>query len=168
MKPNTRAAFLAQILLLATAGALSGQRVPGAPATDWERESAEYRVEVLKAYNEVMTDWRHAWESADARRAADFYAQAAVLVVSDSTLIQGKQRIQEYFVSALPRVIEIRTGLSDFVASDRLAYALSPVWYREKTVSGEERAYTGTCVTVLVREGRRWKIRSQIFRFQPA
>jgi uncharacterized protein (TIGR02246 family) len=168
MKPNLRAASLAQILLLAAAGALSGQRVPGAPPIDWERESAEYRVEVLKAYNDLMTEWRHAWEGADARRAADFYAETAVLVVPDSAPIQGKQRIQEYFVNALPKVLEIRTGLSDFVASDRLAYALSPVWYREKNTSGAERAFTGTCMTVLVREGRRWKIRSQIFRFQPA
>lgn len=155
----------AQVILAAITTVAGAQHLPGAPQIDWERTREEYRAEVLKEYQGLMLGWRSAWQNGDAQQAANFYTESAVLVVTDSAPMQGKRVIQEYFTRALPRVVEIRLGLTDFVASDRLAYALSPIWYRERAESGEVRVFTGTCVTVLVREGRHWKIRSQVFRF---
>ena len=58
-------------------------------------------------------------------------------------------------------------SVSDFVASDRLAYALGPFYWEVRESAGApSRVVTGTHVTILVREGRRWKIRSQILRPQ--
>ncbi len=140
------------------------QHVPGAPTIDWEREQQEYRLDVLRSYNQVMKEWREAWERGDAQAALRFYADGAYLFVSDQDLIEGRESIHRYLQTTLPNVIEIRTGLSDFVASDRLAYALGPFWFQYRDNSNGVRSVSGTFVAVLVRQGRQWKIRSQVFK----
>jgi ketosteroid isomerase-like protein len=150
---------------LTAASAASAQVAPGAPAIDWDRERSEYSVEVLRSYNDLVRNWRSAWEKRDARAAAEFYSDGAYLMMADSALIQGKEAIQAYLGGKLPEIVEIRTGLSDFVASERLAYALGPFFYQyRRGGDGILQDVSGTIITVLVREGRRWKIRSQLFR----
>lgn len=140
------------------------QHIPGAPQTDWDRATQEYTIEVLRAYNAMMQEWRDAWQAGNAQRAADFYADGASLLIEDRDLLQGKEAIRAYLETFLPGVVEIRTGLSDFVASDRLAYALGSVWYQIRGPSGGLESVQGTYLSVLVREGRRWRIRSQVFK----
>jgi ketosteroid isomerase-like protein len=152
--------------LCAAGGAAPGsaQHVPGAPSTNWERERSEYSLAVLKAYHVLMQDWRDAWERGDPQAAGEFYSDSAFLFVADAELIRGKAPIQEYLTTTLPDVVEMRTGLSDFVATDRLAYALGPFYFRYREPGNAVRTRSGTFVAVLVREGRRWKIRSQVFK----
>jgi uncharacterized protein (TIGR02246 family) len=161
---SSSATMLGVVALCAAATSASAQVVPGAPRTDWERGRNEYNMEVLRAYNALMQDWREAWQRGDPKAAAEFYTDEAFLFVPDSELIQGKASIETYLTRALPGVVEIRTGLTDFVASERLAYALGPFWYEVRAAGGPPRTLTGTYVAVLVREGRRWKIRSQVFK----
>lgn len=143
----------------------SAQVVPGAPQTDWNRARHEYTAEVLRSYNDVMGKWRTAWLEGDVDAVMALYAEGAILMVDDSVPREGRAEIEPYVRSILPRTRELRTGLSDFVASERLAYSLGPV-YIELTEGTAVRAYSGNAVTILVRDGRRWKIRSQILRRQ--
>jgi uncharacterized protein (TIGR02246 family) len=146
---------------------VQAQVVPGAPGVDWDRERHEYTAEVLRAYTALMAEWREAWHRGDARSTAELYSSHAILLVADSLPLEGRVTIENYLRNVLPRTVEIRTGLSDFVASERLAYALGPFYFDVKSGDGASRqVLTGTVVTVLVREGRRWRIRSQIFRSQ--
>jgi len=161
LKRSTRLGAAVLFLMMTKAG--YAQKVPGGSPTDWTREREEYTVDVLRAYNQLMTEWRNAWEHGDAKTVSSFYTDGAILFLPESEPIQGKELIGAFFEKSLPPV-EIRTGLSDFVASDRLVYALGPYWSQIRDSSGQVRAVTGTCVTILVREGKRWKIRSQIFR----
>lgn len=150
--------------LLATPAA--AQVIPGAPTVNWDRDRNEYNTEVLKAYNDVMQAWRDAWQGEDAKAMAALYSDRAHLILPDAELIQGRDSIQSELAKALPGVVEVRTGLSEFMASDRTAYALGPFWYRIR--DGENtRTLIGTYVTILIREGRTWKIRTQMFTSAP-
>lgn len=152
--------FLASCLLPLRAEA---QIVPGAPRIDWEKEHQEFTTDVLRAYNELIESWRGAWEKGDAKKASSYYSDGAFLF-AEAQLIQGKGAVEAHLVKLLPRIARVKTGLSDFVASDRLAYALGPVWYDLRGLDGSMQPMAGTLLTVLVKEGKKWKIRSQIFR----
>lgn len=143
----------------------SAQIVPGAPQTDWERTRHEYTAEVLRSYNDVMAKWRVAWMEGDVDAVMDLYDEGAILMVDDSVPFEGRAAIERFVRSVAPGTRELRTGLSDFVASERLAYSLGPI-YIEVAKGAAVRSYSGNAVTILVREGRRWKIRSQILRRQ--
>ena len=153
---------------LAAASTARAQIVPGAPGVDWNRERQEYTADVLRAYDRLITEWRAAWTRGDVRGALELYDDDAMLFVGDTLPIQGKSKIEKQLHIMLPAMIEIRTGLSDFVASERLAYALGPFYLESRGADSKSRVTTGTVVTIIVRDGRRWKIRSQIFRPQAA
>lgn len=143
----------------------SAQVVPGQSPVDWSRERREYTADILRDYNTTMTAWRAAWQRGDAASVAEFYSPAAYLFGPDQKVIQGKAAIQRHFAGGA-RMLDLRTGLSDFVASERLAYAAGPYWYQQE-VAGEIQTISGTYVTVIVRESGRWKIRSQVFTLDP-
>lgn len=153
-------------LMLAPA-MLQAQVVPGAPVTDWHRERQEFTADVLRAYDRMITEWRQAWQKGDVAAVSQFYLDDALLFVGDSLPLHGKTKFTPQLERMVPLTVELRTGLSDFVASDRLAYALGPFYWEVRESAGAtSRVITGTHVTILVREGRRWKIRSQILRPQ--
>jgi ketosteroid isomerase-like protein len=149
---------------------LVAQVPPGAPATDWDRIRAEYSVSVLREYNSLINDWRAHFEDGSAPRSADYYSEAAWFFVDGVPPMQGRDSIRNYLESIKGELVEIRTGLADFVASDNLAYATGPLLYRYREESGAVRSIVGHHVTVLTREGRRWRIRSQVLSWegQPA
>lgn len=163
-----RITFLALLQIVLALGTAHAQIVPGAPTTDWEREGHEYRAEILKAYNELIDDWRAAWERGDAKATTDFYSERGLLIVGDSASLEGRTAIKRYLEDVAPRTLEIRIGLRDFVTSERLAYARGTFYLELRVPAGmNKHVLTGTAVTVLVREGRRWRIRSQIFSLEP-
>jgi ketosteroid isomerase-like protein len=163
-------AYLLPLILFLTVPtrAVHAQIVPGAPTTDWNRQRQEFTAEVLKAYDRTMKEWRDAWHKGDIKAVADFYLDDALLFVGDTVPLQGKDNVLKQLQRMVPNTVEMRTGLSDFVASDRLAYALGPFYWetRESAGATATRVVTGTVVTIMVRDGRRWKIRSQILRPQ--
>jgi ketosteroid isomerase-like protein len=160
--------LLSVVAALALAPAtLYGQIVPGAPTTDWNRERQEFTADALRGYDRMISEWRTAWQKGDAAAVTEFYLDDALLFVGDTTPLQGKANFAQQLQRMVSLTVELRTGLSDFVASDRLAYALGPFYWETKDSAGSaSRVVTGTHVTILVREGRRWKIRSQILRPQ--
>ncbi len=144
------------------------QMIPGASDTDWNRERQLFTAEVLREFNAAMAEWRGAWQRGDARTVASFYSEGAYLVGVDGKLLRGRQAIEESLKAKLPKASEIRTGLSDFIASDRLAYAIGPFWYQYQSPDQATETVTGTYVTVLVPERNSWKIRSQTFQREPS
>jgi ketosteroid isomerase-like protein len=155
----------AALLLLAAAEG-SAQHVPGAPVTDWDRTRREYTIAVLRDYNSVMSEWRERLSGGEAAKAADYYADGAVLMVSGEAPVQGRDSIRAWLVRTAPNFVDLRTALSDFVASDNLAFATGPVAYTfRESGSVAQKTIAGHHVTVLVRENRRWRIRSQVLKY---
>lgn len=153
------------LMVAAGAGTASAQVVPGAPAVDWERSRAEYTHAMLGDYNELITEWREAIEAGESRRSAEHYTEGAVLIIGGQSPVQGRDSIRTYLEGIHATLVDIRTGLVDFVASDNLAFASGPVLYRYRDASGAIHSLTGNHVTVVTRQGRRWRIRSQVLNY---
>jgi ketosteroid isomerase-like protein len=162
-----RTLALAFALSLAAAGAAAAQTVPGVEEIDWGRQHREYNANILKEFQSLMRGWREGWVAKDVRRLAREYSPAAYVVFEDGNPVQGPGEIQKLFQARLADKGDIRTGLNDFVASDRLAYAIGPYWYELKEPDGFVREVTGTYVAVMIRERGRWWLRSQVFTQTP-
>jgi ketosteroid isomerase-like protein len=155
------------VFLLITAGAAAGQTVPGAPPVDWDKNRQEYSLSVLKEYNIFMDDWRALLGKSNAAELSQRYDEGAFLLVSGHDVVQGRDSIHALLRRVMPGIVELQLGLSDFVASDRLAYASGPLIYRfSDSANGSVRAVHGNHVTVLVRDGKRWRIRSQVLKYE--
>lgn len=159
--------FAVAALLSVAPSSMHAQLVPGAPATDWNRARTEYSLAVLRDYNALMEDWREALRDGTAAGSAEYYADEARLLVGESEPVQGRDAIRSYFERIGPSLLELRTGLTDFVASDHLAYATGPVLYRYRDEAGATRTAVGTHVTVIARDNRRWRIRMQVLNYVP-
>jgi len=160
---------IAALCLSTLSVAGSAQLVPGAPPTDWSTAQNEYRLTVLREYHVLISGWYSALNDGDAAVAAASYTDSALLLVSGHDAVQGRDSIAAFLGEFTRGVQEIRTGLTDFLASDRLAYATGPMIFTVRTAgSGAARSITGQHVTVLVREGRRWRIHSQVLKYEPA
>jgi uncharacterized protein (TIGR02246 family) len=160
------AALLVASLALAPT-AVDGQQMPGAAPLDLERSRAEYSAAVIREYNLLMHDWRGTLDERTPERTAHFYADGALLLVSGEEAAQGRDAIRGLFEEFLPQIVELRTGLSDFVASDNLAYATGPLLLHYRSGAGASiQTVHGHHVTVLVRENRRWRIRSQVLQYE--
>jgi len=167
MSVHRLAVVATAVLFCGLAQAGSSQLVPGAPTTDWDVAQNEYRLTVLRDYNTLITEWRSTLNSGDAAAAAANYEAGALLLVSGLDPVQGRDSIASFFGGFTGTLLEIRTGLTDFLASDKLAYAAGPMIYSFREAgSGRARTVTGNHVTVLVREGRRWRIHSQVLKYE--
>ena len=88
-----------------------------------------------------------------------------MLIVGGRPPVQGRDSIRSYLDGINATLVDIRTGLLDFVASDNLAFASGPVLYRYRDEAGAIQSLTGSHVTVVTREGRRWRIRTQVLNY---
>jgi len=121
------ALLMAAVTIASVPFAAVAQLVPGAPPTDWTEAQKEYRLTTLREYNTLITSWHAALNSDNAILAAAVYGDSAQLLVSGRDLVQGRDSIVAFLGSFGQRLEEIRTGVSDFLASDRLAYASGPM-----------------------------------------
>lgn len=146
----------------AAPAALRAQVVPGSPPVDWRETQRNYSHEMLRNYNSLMQSWREAWQLGDAVAVAHLYSPDAGLVLADGERLQGRAAIQKHFEQRLGGALDVRTGLLDFVASGRMAYATGPLWYQYRDARGQAQTVVGHFVVVLVKEEGQWKIRSQV------
>jgi ketosteroid isomerase-like protein len=156
---------LALVLLLpAFPAALGAQVLPIPRQTDWEQERQRYLGEALREFNRMLNDWRAAAEADDARAASRFYTSAATLHFQEGAPAEGRAAIERKLQEVLPTIGGLRTGVSDFSASSNLAFAVGRFWYDEAGSDGIATGVTGTYMVVAERQGRDWRIRSQMFK----
>lgn len=150
-------------------GAASGhaQMLPVPRSPDSRQEMREFNAEALRGVNLALTEWRQAWARNDARTAARFYTEDALLQISDGKAIQGRAAIERSLATSLATRGEIQVGVEDFTASGNLAYAFGRFWYPMEEEGTDVHPVSGTYVMVFRRGGRSWRIRSQIFSAEP-
>jgi ketosteroid isomerase-like protein len=160
-------AFLGSLLLLGGTPVFA-QDLPGQPrARDrWEAEKARFRALMLERVNETLTPWQEAWAADDAAELAEFYSEQSVLFLPDLTL-SGRDEIEVYFQEALPTLGPLSFSLNEFEAGGTMNLVLATFLYRTGTNPTSQEDVAGNCITVLIEEGGRWKIRSQVFRRDP-
>ncbi len=124
----------------------------------------QYSVESMQEYQDVVRQWTSAWSRADAGRTARFYLDDATFVPDGGVLLQGRREIERSLREILPRRRDMQLQISDFEVRGTLLYGLGTFSYREDVEgTGGYRTVSGTYMTVMQRNGRTWRIRSQIF-----
>ena len=107
--------FLIPIALtLAACAAEAPQQPPAPPATDVNA--------VRDEVGNVRTGWIAAAERDDAAAVAQLYADDAVLMTVEGTVVRGRQGVQEYFAKAFSTSAGLQVTPGSFDASGDLAY----------------------------------------------
>ncbi|HEX8273233.1 MAG TPA: DUF4440 domain-containing protein [Longimicrobiaceae bacterium] len=163
----SRSIPLFALLALVGAGGARAQMLPGARPTDNRLEMREFNAEALRGVSSMLAEWRGAWARDDAREAARFYTDDALLLIGDGKPLRGRQEIQTGFGGILSTTGVIQVAVEDFLASGNVAYAYGNFWYPDEQ-DQDAPPVTGTYVMLLRRDGRNWKIRSQMFSATPA
>lgn len=155
----------------AAAVALSGALVPG-PVTgqapgytqiDTRQIFAEFHAEVLANLNEVMDAWGTAWSTDRVEDLIDLYWENAVLIPPETAPVRGAEALAAYFEGAMSSQGAVEGFMLDFDASGGMAVVYGNFLMQLQGDRGGQEL-SGSLVTVYLRRGRTWKIRSQIFR----
>lgn len=155
------------LLALLGAGGARAQMLPGVRAADNRQEMREFNAEALRGVSSMLAEWRGAWARNDVREAARFYTDDALLLIGDGKPLRGRQEIETGFGGILSTTGVIQVAVEDFLASGNVAYAYGNFWYPNEQ-DQDAPPVTGTYVMLLRRDGRNWKIRSQMFSATPA
>jgi len=140
---------------------------PGAPGGDGRGAGAflaEYYAEVIQRVGETMTAWRLAVREDDLDATVESYWEDAQLLFPDRAPIVGQTAIRRFYSEFLPGIGELQTSMIDFDASGRMGFVSGPFYYEVPVAGGSPNRIEGMHVTVLIRRGRDWRIRTQIFR----
>jgi ketosteroid isomerase-like protein len=111
-----------------------------------------------------VRDWRGAWNSDDLESLSDVYSESALLILPQGDPIRGRDPIKRHFEANLPLLGRVQLSQSDFHASGRMAFMSGPFSYNLREETGTVRQVTGVHLTVFLREGKHWRIVSQIFK----
>lgn len=151
-----------------SSGAVDGQtqRFPGVPGGDGfsaAANRAEFYADVMHHANELMTAWRRAWAEDDIDALLELYTEDATFISAAEPPVRGREAIRERLDSLLITSGEVQASLSDFDASGRMGLLSGLLTFEMRD---ERRTYatSGFHMTVLIRRGRDWRIRSQLFR----
>jgi uncharacterized protein (TIGR02246 family) len=163
----SRSLVLLAFFVALGAGAARAQVSPIPRAPDNKQEMREFNAESLRGVSGMLAEWRGAWARNDARQAARFYTEDALLLIGDGKPLRGRAEIEAGFAGILSTSGVIQVAVDDFVASGIVAYAFGNFWYQNEEGDNAP-AISGTYVMLFRRDGRNWKIRSQMFSASPA
>lgn len=160
MRSARRLVWTTFLLIVASAGQVVAQGIPGNSTSVISQNRAEYFAAVLDAINEVVDDWQSAWTEDDVDRLVGLYTPDAVVLTAEGQVLRGAPSISDFFATHLGEVGGMRATTVDFDASGEMAV----VYARTRPASGEAGSDgAGALLTVYVQEGGDWRIRSQSF-----
>lgn len=152
------ATLLAALVALVSAPRSASSQAPGYQRLPIGGVRAEYVAEVLDRLTEVQADWGEHWAADQIDDLIEMYSEDALLMSPDGTMNRGHDALRTYFEAALPTMGSVEAFMLDFDASGEMSqvfgnYALE--------VDGVETR--GPMLTVYIRRGRQWRIRTQVF-----
>lgn len=150
------------VATLAGGGPLHAQVMPGYRG-DHDESRAQFRAYALQEFHAVLADWIEAANADDVDAAFRLYTGDAFLQLDRPT--SGRAEGRGSLEAWLDAIDEVRAGLSDFDASGNLAYGSVRV---QLLVPGPGSVVEGTMMFLLRKEGRDWRIRSQVWVADPA
>lgn len=166
MAPTSRSISLLIALCIVGAGSARAQVLPIPRAPDTKQEARQFNAESLRDVSGMLAEWRGAWARNDARGTARFYTEDALLAIGEEKPFQGRQAIESGIPEILATTGVVQVAVDDFAASGNIAYAFGSFWYQNE--AGVESGTQGRYVMVFRRDGRTWRIRSQVFNAAPA
>jgi ketosteroid isomerase-like protein len=144
--------------------AIGAQTLPGVPggrATTSGQNLAEYYGEVTERLTELFSAWRSAWAGDRLDELAELYHEEGVLTLPGSDPLWTREGIRQGLEGLLPISGEIQASVLDFDASGRMAYVWGAFSLQILEPDGRTRTVEGSHITVCMRMGRTWVIRSQ-------
>lgn len=157
--PRTAAGVFA---LLLAGGPLAAQ-APGYEQVDLREVMAEYKAEVLTNVNKHLSEWGDAWSNDRPDELADLYWEDAFLIAPSGTQYRGRNAILAYFESVLADHGQIEAFMLDFDASGGMAQVFGNYMLGIQRGEAAGNQLQGPLITIYLRRGRTWRIRSQIF-----
>ncbi len=152
-----RTAGCASVILCVASPGLAAQ-APGYQQVPRGQERAEYVAEVIVQINEVLADWGDHWGADRVDDLVGMYWEDALLIAPDQELKRGSEDLRAYFTGALPSMGSVEAFMLDFDASGGMSQVFGNYMLEIGGVPT-----SGPMLTVYVRRGRSWKIRSQVF-----
>lgn len=156
------AAVASMALSLIAAGAVQGQ-APGYQQLNPGSVRAEYTAEVLDRINEHLADWGDAWANDRTEELTELYWEDAILIPPGGLPLRGIEAIRDYFDESLPLHGHIEAFMLDFDASGGMSQVFGNYTLGHQAGALAGRQTSGPMITVYVRRGRTWRIRSQVF-----
>lgn len=138
----------------------SAQVTPGYRG-DHDAATAQYRSYALGEFQNVMAEWLEAVNAGDVEAAAALYTEDAFIHLEHPANIDQTEASLRAW---LDDVDGVRIGLSDFDASGNLSYGSVRV---QLLGSGSRGDVDGTMTFILRKQGRDWRIRSQMLVTSP-
>lgn len=133
-------------------------QAPGYPQIPIGQVRAEYVAEVIVQINAVLAEWGAYWGDDDVDELVDMYWEDALFIAPDGELRRGREELRAYFTGALPSMGDVEAFMLDFDASGGMSQVFGNYMLEVEGVPT-----SGPMLTVYVRRGRDWKIRSQVF-----
>lgn len=155
----------ASALVAALLGCFGGAaaQAPGYQRIDVGSIMAEYRAEVLTHTNANLAAWEEAWANDRVDDVVELYWEDALLIPLDGIPRRGAAEIREYLAAALPDHGHMEAFMLDFDASGGMAQVYGNYLLGIQRGESAGSQWSGPMITVYLRRGRTWKIRSQIF-----
>lgn len=162
LAPSMVLSLIAVGVSLIAAGAVQAQ-APGYQQLDPGSVRAEYVAEVLDRINEHLAEWGDAWANDRTEELTELYWADAILIPPEGAPLRGIDAIGDYFAEALPLHGHIEAFMLDFDASGGMAQVFGnyTLGHQAGALAGTQAS--GPMITVYVRRGRTWRIRSQVF-----
>jgi len=138
-------------------------QVPGGEQIPRGSVMAEYKAEVLTQVNSLLADWGNDWGLDRPQELSELYWEDALLIPPGGGLMRGRAEILSYFTDTLSQHGRIEAFMLDFDASGGMAQVFGNYMLAIQQGAEAGSQQTGPLITVYLRRGRRWKIRSQVF-----
>jgi len=154
--------FAVAVALSVATSPAPGQ-APGYQQIDVGSIQAEYKAEVLTNVNQHLAEWGDAWANDRPEELTDLYWDDALLIPPGGSLLRGRDEIRAYFLENLADHGHVEAFMLDFDASGGMSQVFGN--YMLGIQRGDEAGSQtrGPMITVYLRKGRTWKIRSQVF-----
>ena len=144
----------------------TAQRIPGMPGGDGfsaAANQAEFLADVMFHTDSVLKEWRAAWADDDVDALLELYTDDAVLIFEQDEPVRGHEAMRAKLEALLRESGEAQVSIGDFDASGRMGMVSGLLTVQLRNQSGS-RTTTGIHLTVLTRDRRDWKIRTQVVR----
>jgi ketosteroid isomerase-like protein len=150
------------LLLALRAAPLSAQLLPGGRSVDVDLQRSQFNGVMLKSIRTFTQAWQDAWPIAgSANRLVPLYSQDATIVQMGGALVSGSTAIRGLTDSLRTRIREATLAFTDYEASEGIAYVYGPLTMETRQLGAP--AVAGQHLTVLKREDKGFRIRSQLF-----
>jgi hypothetical protein len=156
--------FLATLMALGPIGMprpARAQLIPGGRSVDVDAQRAQFNDVTLKAIRPAIDAWQAGWPIASTpNRIIDQYGENPTVVQVGGPLISGQVAVRAMTDSLRVRIREATLALSDFEASEGIAYLYGPLVLEPRDAASP--SMSGHHLTVLKREAGGYRIRAQV------